>query len=414
MSLFRRLKEKIFWGRSIALLSLVFFLTTFTLFFFEGSRDEWNQGAKQCGDLFQHYAAGVFWSEGRVEALYRDFQLGDWINEYRERSIPDSEPPTLQDFNYVYSPLIARVSSAGTGWPFSTWIIASLIFNVLAYLLSYHFLRLTLRLGGSGQGDLPLLFFLGFSSFYYAVIPGQNTVLSLLILSSSGWLLTQKRPLLAGLVASCLCYKPQFIPFIGLTTLLCGQWRFALSTGVGCLAWTGIGVLICGAGSYQLWLESLSNMGSGVQFQRDGLNQSWRGLLLSLVGEESPWIRFTSLLLPMAGCGLISLAWWRRLGLMKRRHPALPLLAAMTVFLLTSPYVGHYDLLLGLPLWLYALDRHPLKPFHIVILALFWLSALFCVSGMFSGISLSAIPVTLFCLAALFNPDWKTPSPVKE
>lgn len=389
------------------MLSLVFFLAVFILNFFEGSREEWNQGAKKCADLFQHYAAGVFWSEGRIEALYRDFQLGEWINDYREEIIPGSTTPTVRNFNYVYAPLIAWISSFGLAAPFSTWIITSLVFNLAAYLLSYYFLLSALNLGKKGYGDLTLLFFLGFSSFYYALIPGQNTVLSLLIVSGSAWLLTRNRPLLAGLVVSCLCYKPQFIPFIGLTTLLCGQWRFALSTGIGTLVWTSVGLLVCGTGSYLFWLESLANMGSGVQFQVDGLNQSWRGLFQSLSSREPGWMRIISLTLPLAGCGLIALAWWRRLGLLSQRHPALPLLASMMLFLIASPYVGHYDLLLGLPLWLYALNHHPLKPFHIIVLTLFWLTALLCVVLMLKGLSLSAIPLTLCFLAYLFQDDWK-------
>lgn len=399
----KRILSAVFWARFFALLSTVFFLTVLGHFFFQGSSENWESGQFKCLDLYQHYAAGNLWDRTDPEPLYRGFQLGEWINHQMDLAGEMEEREPIESFNYVYPPLIAAIAAWGTHVPFSTWIYGWLGFNVLAYGLSGLLLIRCLDLKETNHMDLVVLAWIGFSSFYYAVIPGQNTVLSLLIAAASGFLLARQKPILAGIVFSCVFYKPQFMPFVGLTALLCGQWRFLAALIAGNMAWLTVGLTVCGWKTYLLWLESLGNMDTGSQFEKPGLNQSWRGLLLEINGESTLWIRLLSLVLPLLFCALVAWGWHRRTGIMSLRRLELPLFAALAVMLVSSPYIGHYDLLLGIPFWFAVFASGPTSPFTRAAQILFWFTAFLCGASMFLEFPLGALPLTLWVLVLLLK-----------
>ncbi|MFQ3670350.1 MAG: glycosyltransferase family 87 protein [Verrucomicrobiia bacterium] len=383
---------------SLALLPALFF-TVAGLLVVDWSRPGfWTSGSPMSGDLIQHYAAGVFLDQERHSDLYRGFHLGDWITDYTAQLHPESTY-TIVRFNYVYSPLCAGIARAFTSIPFPLLTWAWLAGCFAAYLAAAACLAQA-QVFAPRFRFIDLLWLIGFPSFFLTLIPMQNTVLTLAIAAASGWLLHLQRPFLAGLVFACAAYKPQLLPPVAAFLLLCGQWRFAVGVGLGGSAWLLLGILWLGWPLHALWLESLSNMADGVQFQREGLNQSWRGFFLSLPATQASadglWL-ITSGLLTAA-------TWWLACRWLRRGGPPADLLwIALTWWLAISPYVGHYELLLGIPWWFRMLRNRPSWP-NRALVTLFWLTSALSISGLIGHqLNLSAPLLTTWLLGSLIG-----------
>ncbi|GAB4251240.1 MAG: hypothetical protein OHK005_18380 [Candidatus Methylacidiphilales bacterium] len=356
----------------------------------------WTSGAPMSGDLIQHYAAGVFLEQGKEAELYRGFKLGEWITDYTAKLQPGSTYSVVR-FNYVYSPLCAGISRAFVGVPFPPLTWAWLAMCCLAYVAAIDWIVRT-GLFAPHFRFVDALWCAGFPSFFLTLVPMQNTALTLAIASAAGWLLHLGRPFWAGLVFASASYKPQLLPVIAGFVFLCGGWRFALGVGLGGVAWLGIGIVWLGWPLHELWLESLTNMADGTQFQREGLNQSWRGFFLSWPMTEP----FATGLWVGTSLVLTGVTWWLTLRWRRRGGQAAdPLWIGLTWCLMVSPYVGHYELLLGLPWW-FRVFRTTFGWIGKGLVALFWLTSALSITGLASDqMNFSAPLLTLWLIGSL-------------
>lgn len=384
----------------LAALSVLALLATVVLGNHLASRGvTWAWGGIKCGDLVQHYTGGLMWKEGRVEDLYRGFHLGGYLAEWRRGVDPASSQAATDNFNYVYSPLNAALSAWATRWDYAAWAGAWLGLLLGAHAATYLFLRRADPGVFTPDFDRLVLFF-GFPSFYFALVPGQNTALTLWITAGSVWCLARGRPVLAGIVFSCACYKPQLMPAVAVFMAAAGHWRFVFALVAGNLAWLGAGLLVCGWEAHRLWLLSLSDMASGVQFQKPGMNSAWTGLFFGLFPGHKALVGAGGLALSLAAPAAVG--WWLR-----RRSGGGPWSAtwslplALTVWLASASYVGYYEVLLGVPWWLGCIAWRRPGPRHLALLALFWLCAWLAVSGPFLRVSPAAPFLTLWAVASL-------------
>lgn len=74
---------------------------------------------------------------------------------------------------------------------------------------------------------------INFPNFLQAMLLGQNSLLTLLIVSGGWFCYTKKRPLLAGLVWGFLAYKPVFAVGLLLVPLALPSWRLIVGMGIG-------------------------------------------------------------------------------------------------------------------------------------------------------------------------------------
>jgi hypothetical protein len=344
-----------------------------------GTRTTWAWGGIKCGDLVQHYGAGLLWKEERTQELYRGFALGDFLNAWKNEIDPTPRKGGIERFNYVYAPLVAWASALGTQWSYATWVSLWIPLCLAAFLGSYAWLR-GVELSTFPLEFVPLLLFFGFPSFYFALIPGQNTPLTLFIACAATWCLARRSPWIAGLVFSCAFYKPQLMPSVFLFMLAAGQWRFALALAWGNLLWLVLGLGLCGFPAHAAWIESLRDMSAGLQFQKPGMNQSWTGLV-SLFQPDSPGLRTAASL--VFGLGVPGAAgWFFRKSILSRdpRAAVWAVMAALAVGLVASPYLGYYEVLLGLP-WAWVTTRRDPGTRGIVWAVVFWLISWVAVGG---------------------------------
>ncbi|MFZ5807307.1 MAG: glycosyltransferase family 87 protein [Verrucomicrobiota bacterium] len=389
--------KKVEWGfRFTGVFSFLFFFVVVILNGWSGDARRWAVGGLKDGDLVQHYAAGVLWKKNQMNAIYQNYQLGQWVNDWRKDL---NSKKKLNRFNYVYSPLIAWGAGKLTVAPFEWWLKGWFFISIACYGAALVFLFCSL------QWKRPplslILVAAGFPSLYYTLIPSQNTTLTLLILSAAALFLTQKKNWLAGLVLSCAFYKPQFAPYWGLFLFLCGDWKTTLGLIAGSLGWLGLSLVICGVEANRLWIESLIFMMRGDQFVLQGLNQSWTGFFLSVFPE---WPRSLSALCAHS-VALMILAWLVfKIRALKKRgawNESFTLWVAAFWYLLASAYVGHYEILLGLPWWLICIQRSQWTWPQVLLTAMFWLLSLFSISGLLTGVSFSSMFTTAFVIGTM-------------
>ena len=370
------------------------------------------------GDLAQHYVAGKLWGEGEQAKLYSGYHLGDAINQWVLTLRPDSEP-SIKQFNYVYSPFIAWCAAKLTFTSYSTWIYGWLFLMLFSYVAGAIFLIKSLP-SLQLQPISTIFLLLGFPSFYYGLVPFQNAALTFMIIAASGFLLTKNQNYLAGLVMSCAFYKPQIMPYLALFIFISGNLKFCITLFSGNLAFLGIGILICGWDIHLQWFQSLANMAGGGQFEQVGLNQSLFGFLKSLQLSSEP-VRFLlieflieisfhqlfAMSLHLVGLTCIVLFAWKLRAETAGASRAYPLYMGMLAWVLFSPYVARYDLLVLVPLWLlFSMRSSDGNLKEISLLLTFWFISLLSVTGGVKDLSLFGIPLTGLSITSLLLLIW--------
>lgn len=344
-------------------------------------------GVPLAGDLIKHRGAGVFVREGRENDLYHGSKLAQWVH----RQWYGKDAPGLKAYDYVYPPLVAGVASLGADIPYLVWAGAAQLFLVAAHAGTY----LLLRRCGLG-GDVRLwAWWLGIPVVYYNLIIGQNSGLSLLILTSAALLLQHGRVLTAAVVAAGVAYKPQLLPPLFLFMCCAGQWRFALALTGASLAWGLAGLTTMGWDLHLQWLDALRRMSTGEHPVMLDLNPSVPGALGAGFG------RSVQGLATLVGIGVVAWASWRARQLTR---PSDQLFAAMAALCVWSPYMMHYDLLLAAPWWLVQLGRSERSWKHTAAAVCFWIAALLSINPLGSTLN----PATPFLLTWWLWVTWKT------
>ncbi|MDX6766705.1 MAG: glycosyltransferase family 87 protein [Candidatus Methylacidiphilales bacterium] len=335
-------------------------------------------GVPMGADLLQHHEAARFAAEGRWKDLYGGSALGRALYQRTH----DGEARSVSGFNYVYPPLVAMTGAPFAAMPYLGWV-ACWQLAILVFYAASHALCAPWRPHGL---NIHLVAF-GLPVFYFGLILAQNSALSLFILTIVAILLAGKRPLMAGVVLSCLFYKPQIGLAVAGFLLVAGHGRAALAFGAGTLGWLAVGWVLCGSEATLGWFAVLRDMLGGAQNQVAALHQSLPGTIKVLLGPGTSAL--VAPLITLAGLACFGgLALWERHR--QPRHPENPELAvflALAAWALFSPYVMHYDLLLAVPWWWWNL-RSDLKPgtapalrvSGIAAAVIFWIATLLAIN----------------------------------
>ena len=176
------------------------------------------------GDYPAFYGAGSIVAEGDWDELYSADR-----QQAAQAGFIDDEGGYLY---FSYPPFVAAgygvLSAPGDQWSFiiHTALMAAAL--VGAVLLLWPWLaRLNIPLVGV------FVVALAFQPILRSVLGGQNTPLSLLLLAAAARLDREGRPLLAGLVASLLLFKPQFGVVVLPLLIVARQWRMLLGWAIG-------------------------------------------------------------------------------------------------------------------------------------------------------------------------------------
>lgn len=209
------------------------------------------------------------------------------------------------------------------------------------------------------------LYLLTFAPLQIAIVGVQNTALSLLCLALVFWARYAGRPLLAGLGAALLLYKPQFGVLFGFFLLGRGRRDELLGWGLGAGLLYLLAIPVLGPAWPLPWLQAATQFGD-LNFISNGHNMiSLAGLiywasevLLGSGARGLPWAY-------LVAAGLLLLA----VGYVRREEGRLVFAPALV--LLLSPQTLFYDV--AIALFFLLQDLRPGHPRDFLMLAAIWL-----------------------------------------
>lgn len=175
-----------------------------------------------------------------------------------------------------------------------------------------------------------------------------------------------------------------------------------MGTGLATAFWLLAGLLLCGWEAHRQWVESLLEIIHGVQGDEMETNMPWKGFVLTAVPEGCQG----AAMLLANGLGLLLLGVLVYVAHRIKKHPAWNphhvFYLALLWWLLFTPHVKAYELVLALPLMMVlARIGDPMKAMARGALALFYLSGFAAAGCRFVGFSPGAPLVTVAFLMAL-------------
>lgn len=284
-------------------------------------------GHRVGADHVQYYVVGRLVAEGYAARIYDAATMAE-----RQKEVGGEKWKGFLPFRYppFYAPCFTPTSRLSYEASFLVWALVGLgCLAASGWLL------------GVGWRDW-LVSSLCFYPVFATVSYGQNSLVSLLLISAAAALWLRDRPFLAGLAAGLLAFKPPLAVGIGVLWLLDVRrsWRSLLGMAVtiqlfAAVAWLGM------PDASRAFVESL---GGNVTMQEQD-----RSALAPLYSSQGFWqllltkhLDFASnplaLLTSVAGLAVFVLLWlrWR-----DRRAAVFGLAALMTPWL--SPYMMVYD-----------------------------------------------------------------------
>ncbi|MCX7691114.1 glycosyltransferase 87 family protein [Thermoflexus sp.] len=354
-------------------------------------------------DFITLYGAGLLYRESAAR-LY-DFAAQAGV---QAALIAPTPYPGLNPF--ISPPYVAMACGLLTFLPL---LPAFLLWNGLTALWTLHAARMLWRIvpldakaSGLSFAQMAILM-LSFFPFLAGWRVGQNHGLTLWL--ATGVLMAQRagRPMLAGLLAGLLLYKPQFVLGFLILWLAWGEICALLGFGAIAAAWIGLSLGTVGSAPYREYLAHgafLLSLPWTEGFPAFALITPY-GLLGTLLPPDArPWLRATApALLIATGLGLALLARSLRGQPFERQAPAWML--ALLYPLLASPYALLHDLMLMIPLLGLWAAYHPSRRLLQVTVGVY-LSGLFLpLLGALTGLALPAL-LPISTLLALSREGW--------
>jgi hypothetical protein len=288
-------------------------------------------GRKLGGDFTEFYGAGKIVLSGRLDKLYdRNEQTSaqkDIVLE-RDAFVPFAYPPQMALFYSLFSMI-----------PFQASYLLHTFLMIAALVYSLYLLQ-----GIGFYRSIYFEFVLAAMLFYYpifrAVLGGQNTPITILLLSASYAALRAEKQVLAGIYLGLLLYKPQLSIVLLCLLLLIGKWRtFSAGVVIGLLFYV-IDCYYFGQDwiarwySYANWVVSTSMAMEGEKAI------SWIGFLRNAYGIDTPAVLVSGYVLAGMTTAVLALLWLFQTGRSSFRN--LYGLAAPGLILI-SPHTYYYD-----------------------------------------------------------------------
>ena len=271
-------------------------------------------------DFYVYYLAAKIGRAHGWAAMYDPAIFLPPVTDAVGKPLPYLNPPELA---WLVTPL-SYLPYTLAGWIWTGLLAAAL--GLTGYLVA------------PGRGLVRLIQGVGAAALlpvFVGILFGQVSLLVVAAVALSWWLLTHRRPWLAGLALSALILKPQMAFLVPLALLLSGYGRVVLAWLVISVPLGLITLLATGTAVFHHISQSLHAV-SGVP-----------GPIQSSLLRQLP--------LPVAGIGIVlvlaasTFILWRGRG----SGPSLPIAVGLISSILVSPYVNFYDLsALVLAAWL--------------------------------------------------------------
>jgi len=293
-------------------------------------------------DYLAFYMAGDMVHSGNLSKLYNVHDQQSYQQNFMRPINPNWQGTCL----YLNPPHYAAFMSLLARFNYGPSLLLWTILSLLCFTATIFIWRPWIP-----QKDFPLVIVLAICmpSFFQALAGGQNSFLSLLILTGFCGLLLAGRDFWAGAVLSLLAFKFQFLIIPILILLAKKRWRTLSGIVTGTVLTLGLTFLFMGPQSLHDYLTFASSLGNLMQQKGfDTFKQhSWHGFFqLTASAWTSPVaIRALTTIFSFATLVLLILI-WKKPWNPKSPDFSLQLSALISATLITSPHLFHYDMLL--------------------------------------------------------------------
>lgn len=182
-----------------------------------------------------------------------------------------------------------------------------------------------------------LLIALGFPAVFVCLTHGQNGFLTAALLGG-GILALERKPLLAGVMIGCLCYKPQFAPVLPVLLLVGGHYRAFASAAATVLALIALTLAIWGWPVWEAFFQSLAlTRGTVIENAETGAHRivsAFAAVRLNGGSVASAYIVQ----------GIVSAAAVIGIIVARKAPPRIQAAGACAAALLATPYAFDYDM----------------------------------------------------------------------
>lgn len=286
-----------------------------------GTHDQW--GRPLGTDFSGIYAAGRLALEGRAGGVY------DWAVHRAAQAALQGDPET-PFFPWHYPPVFLLIAAPLALLPYLPALFAWQLGSLAALLWVV-------------RRILPdrdtLLVALGCPVVFVCAAHGQNGFLTA-ALFGGGLLCLPRRPLLAGFLLGCLCYKPQLGLAIPVALVAGGHWRAIAGAAVAVAVLCAASTLAFGP---EIWPAFWASLPETRRVTIEESGTGWYKLV-----SVFAYIRLVSGSFATAAAvqGVATVTALAGLAWLWRTKPAFPLRAAGLILaaLLSTPYVIDYDL----------------------------------------------------------------------
>ena len=339
-------------------------------------------------DFRNCYAAGVILRTGQGHRLY-DYQL--------QHAIQNSSISESQDvLPYVHLSYEALIYAPFSLLPYRSAFLCFLGVNLLLLLLCYMAMRTYFWRARLAWRWLPILFPVSFAPVGATLMQGQDSLISLLLLSTALASLSNRHSLMAGVFVGLVLFKFQLVLPIALLFLLWGNWNFVMGAALSVSAAIGLSAVIVGPVGLIRYVRSLREISTNFTVGGQVLYRmpvarmpNVRGLVLALPHLSSGVV--TTLVLIVSAC-LIASAYW-----VGRRASAE---WQFSISIVAATLVGYHVLTHDLSMLLVpiAVLLNQSEGCGLWTIPMLWLSTPLC---FFAHDYLVAVPVILFFLTLL-------------
>jgi hypothetical protein len=203
-------------------------------------------------DFRNCYSAGVIVRSGRGHQLY-DYEL--------QKNIQDTLiSPSSDVLPYVHLPYEALLYAPLTAFSYRNAFFCFLGFNLFCLFACYHTLQGKLGRMHALWRWFPFLFLIGFTPIVAALVQGQDSLITLLLLAIALVRLEAGDDTLAGFFVGLVMFKFQLVfPIVGLF-FLWRRWRFVLGAGSSIFLTLLVSALVVGLHGLVEYARSLHNI----------------------------------------------------------------------------------------------------------------------------------------------------------
>jgi hypothetical protein len=330
-------------------------------------------------DYLQFYTSGVTMRAEQSANLYNF--------EYQSQLEQSIAGPGLISFHAFITP------------PFFAWLFLPLsmvpysISFIIWSLFGFIFLWTSLILLSAKHPFRVFLWSLTWFPIFAAISFGQNSLLSLFLLSLTYWLWRKEKYLLAGLAISLLLYKPQLILGVGFLWLLEWRrsWKSLLGLFLGGISLAGLCFIFMPEASrayIDLARNILPDMIYSDQFPLWHMH-SLRGFWILLLPGQKWLVEGLSMLLSAAGIFAYTF-FWRAI----RKEPDMLFAGAICLTIWITPHAMIYDWsILLIPAILLWQARPEFKKILRPLFTLIWIVTL--ISGPLTYTLLQLLPIAI-------------------